>query len=101
MRVMRPPTLLIVVSALLFANAFSKPLYVPEHCQSYTGNLLQACIRQTKIETAGMYTNRLISIPVSTGSVDLTLDRGAQPDHDAFYDQSRATTVLIDDPIQD
>nr|WCC62958.1 ORF3 protein [Bat Coronavirus TpGX16] len=100
MRVMRPPTLLLILVTLLFANAFSKPLYVPEHCQSYTGKLLQACIRSAKIDTSGMYTNRVIAVPTSTGSVELSLDRGAQSDHDVYYDESRATTVLITDLIQ-
>nr|WCC62928.1 ORF3 protein [Bat Coronavirus HlHI19]WCC62950.1 ORF3 protein [Bat Coronavirus TpGX16] len=99
MRVMRPPTLLLILVTLLFANAFSKPLYVPEHCQSYTGKLLQACIRSAKIDTSGIH-NRVIAIPTSTGSVELSLDRGAQSDHDVYYDESRATTVLITDLIQ-
>ncbi|BDI08821.1 ORF3 [Merbecovirus sp.] len=103
MRVQRPPTLLLLIALSLFANAFSRPTvaYIPEHCQSYTGKMLKACIAQTKFDTAGMYTNRVISVPVATGAFELTVDRDTQTGHGDFYDQSVATTLVNVDPDQD
>ncbi|ASL68943.1 hypothetical protein [Hypsugo bat coronavirus HKU25] len=103
MRVQRPPTLLLLVALSLFANAFSRPTvsYIPEHCQSYTGSLLKACIAQTRFETTGMYTNGVVSVSVATGAYELTIDRDSQTSHDSFYDQSTATTLVNVDPTQD
>nr|WCC63647.1 ORF3 protein [Bat Coronavirus TpGD17] len=51
---------------VLVANAFSKPLYVPEHCVGMSGTLFQACIRQTMVDTTGMYTNSAMSYDGTT-----------------------------------
>nr|WCC63674.1 ORF3 protein [Bat Coronavirus TpGX16] len=55
-----------VIFLVLVANAFSKPLYIPEHCGSMSGTLLQACIRQTMVDTTGMYTNSAMSYDGTT-----------------------------------
>lgn len=55
-----------VIFLVLVANAVSKPLYIPEHCGSMSGTLLQACIRQTMVDTTGMYTNSAMSYDGTT-----------------------------------
>nr|AWH65878.1 ORF3 [Tylonycteris bat coronavirus HKU4] len=62
------------VTAILLqnvANAFSNPLYVPEHCVGMPGTLFQACIRQTMVDTTGMYTNSAMSYDGTTIPFDI------------------------------
>nr|ATQ39394.1 ORF3 protein [Middle East respiratory syndrome-related coronavirus] len=84
MRVQRPLTLLLVVTLSLLANAFSKPFYIPEHCQNYSGRMLRACIRTAQTDTVGLYTNLRIDLPStdSTGTESVTVDRGSFSTHD-------------------
>lgn len=95
MRVMRPPTLLLIITSLLFANVLSKPIlsHVPEHCQSYTGKMLLACIKQRKLETVSMYGNMATYVSVSTGEFEVTIDRDSQSSHNNFYDQTAPFTL--------
>lgn len=94
MRTQRAPVAFSFILFTLLAYALSKPLvgYVPEHCQSYTGSMLRACIEQTKFDTAGMYTNRVISDVPATDSNQIFVDRDSEADHTVYYDHQTGTS---------
>nr|ALT66803.1 ORF3 [Middle East respiratory syndrome-related coronavirus]ARQ84747.1 NS3 protein [Middle East respiratory syndrome-related coronavirus]ARQ84758.1 NS3 protein [Middle East respiratory syndrome-related coronavirus]ARQ84769.1 NS3 protein [Middle East respiratory syndrome-related coronavirus]ASY99779.1 ORF3 [Middle East respiratory syndrome-related coronavirus] len=93
MRVQRPPTLLLVFSLSFLVTAFSKPLYVPEHCQNYSGCMLRACIKTAQ---AGLYTNFRIDVPSaeSTGTQSVSVDRESTSTHDGLTEHVTSVNLF-------
>ncbi|ARJ34227.1 ORF3 protein [Bat coronavirus] len=94
MRVQRPPTLLLVVGLTLLALAYSKPLYVPEHCQNYSGRMLRACIRTAQTDTVGLYTNLVIQTGTATFESAVPVDRGSPSTHADTYELNTSVTLF-------
>nr|UHI99923.1 NS3 protein [Middle East respiratory syndrome-related coronavirus] len=96
MRVQRPPTLLLVFSLSFLVTAFSKPLYVPEHCQNYSGCMLRACIKTAQADTAGLYTNFRIDFPSAelTGTQSVSVDRESTSTHDGLTEHVTSVNLF-------
>nr|ALW82670.1 ORF3 [Middle East respiratory syndrome-related coronavirus] len=93
MRVQRPPTLLLVFSLSFLVTAFSKPLYVPEHCQNYSGCMLRACIKTAQADTAGLFR---IDVPSaeSTGTQSVSVDRESTSTHDGLTEHVTSVNLF-------